>query len=103
MFTFTENSSSNSTEFFFCLLKLLTTLNPIQSTLTIKILFISFSGASSGIGAATAVEFAKHRVKVAINGRNAENLQKTAKKCYEAGLKEGEVTNCTKVHYESNF
>ena len=50
-----------------------------------------FLGASSGIGAATAVEFAKHGVKVAINGRNAENLEKTAKKCYEAGLKESEV------------
>ena len=49
------------------------------------------SGASSGIGAATAVEFAKHGVKVAINGRNAENLEKTAKSCYEAGLKETEV------------
>ena len=48
-------------------------------------------GASSGIGAATAVAFAKHGVKLAINGRNAENLEKTAKKCYEAGLKETEV------------
>ena len=48
-------------------------------------------GASSGIGAATAVGFAKHGVKVAINGRNAENLEKTAKKCYLAGLKETEV------------
>ena len=48
-------------------------------------------GASSGIGAATAVEFAKHGVKIAINGRNAENLDKTAKKCYQAGLKETEV------------
>ena len=52
---------------------------------------INFLGASSGIGAATAVEFAKHGVKVAINGRNAENLEKTAKKCYEAGLRETEV------------
>ena len=48
-------------------------------------------GASSGIDAATAVEFAKHGVKVAINGRNAENLEKTAKKCYEARLKETQV------------
>ena len=48
-------------------------------------------GASSGIGAATAMEFTKQGVKVAINGRNAANLEKTAKKCYEAGLKETEV------------
>ena len=48
-------------------------------------------GASSGIGASTAVEFAKHGVKLAINGRNAENLEKTAKKCYDVGLKETEV------------
>ena len=64
-------------------------------------------GASSGIGAATAVEFAKHGVKVAINGRNADNLEKTAKKCYEAGLKETEVTiiinlNPMKLHV-SNY
>ena len=50
-----------------------------------------YLGASSGIGAATAVEFAKHGVKLAIHGRNVENLEKTAKKCYEAGLKEAQV------------
>ena len=50
-----------------------------------------FLGASSGIGVATAVEFAKHGVKLAINGRNAANLEKTAKKCYEAGLIKTEV------------
>ena len=26
-----------------------------------------------------------------VNGRNAENLEKTAKNCYEAGLRETEV------------
>ena len=60
-------------------------------------IFTLFSGASSGIGAATAIEFAKHGVKLAINGRNAENLEKTAKKCYEAGLKETEVKNSLNV------
>ena len=56
-----------------------------------NILLNLYFGASSGIGAATAVAFAKHGVKLAINGRNAENLEKTAKKCYEVGLKETEV------------
>ncbi len=48
-------------------------------------------GASSGIGRATAVEFAKHGVKVAIAGRNAERLEETAQLCYKEGLKEKDV------------
>ena len=41
------------------------------------------SGASSGIGAGTAVYFAKNGAKVAITGRNEENLKKIAQKCEE--------------------
>ncbi len=50
------------------------------------------SGASSGIGRATAVEFAKHGVKVAIAGRRAEKLEETAQLCYKEGLKEKDVS-----------
>ena len=42
------------------------------------------SGASSGIGAGTAVHFAENGAKVAITGRNEENLKKIAQKCEEA-------------------
>ena len=65
--------------------------NPVCYSISLLISKVRSLGASSGICAATAVKFAKHEVKLAINGRNAENLEKTAKKCYEAGLKETEV------------
>ena len=48
-------------------------------------------GASAGIGASSAVEFAKEGAKLSITGRNAENLNKTAKKCEEAGLSKDDV------------
>ena len=41
------------------------------------------SGASSGIGAGTAKMFCELGAEVAITGRNAENLQKTADGCGE--------------------
>ena len=47
-------------------------------------LFSFHLGASSGIGAGTAVYFAKNGAKVAITGRNEENLKKIAQKCEEA-------------------
>uniref|UniRef100_UPI00398EB3F6 3-oxoacyl-[acyl-carrier-protein] reductase FabG n=1 Tax=Pristiophorus japonicus TaxID=55135 RepID=UPI00398EB3F6 len=43
------------------------------------------TGASSGIGAGTALLFAKLGVKLALNGRNVENLTKVGKACEEAG------------------
>lgn len=50
--------------------------------------FLSFTekvvlvtGASSGIGAATAIAFSKLGANLAITGRNLENLQKTATNC----------------------
>lgn len=46
---------------------------------------VIITGASSGIGAGTAVHFSKLGAKVTITGRNEENLRKTASKC------EGEV------------
>ncbi|XP_044735053.1 3-oxoacyl-[acyl-carrier-protein] reductase FabG-like [Chrysoperla carnea] len=42
---------------------------------------VLITGASSGIGAATAIHFSKHGAKLALTGRNAENLQKIAKQC----------------------
>ncbi|XP_078082838.1 3-oxoacyl-[acyl-carrier-protein] reductase FabG isoform X2 [Mustelus asterias] len=43
------------------------------------------TGASSGIGAGTAILFAKLGAKLALNGRNEENLTKVGKACEEAG------------------
>lgn len=46
------------------------------------------TGASSGIGAASAVLFAKHGAKLALIGRNEERLNATSDKCFHAnGLK----------------
>ena len=39
------------------------------------------TGASSGIGAATAIMLSKHGATLAISGRNEENLNKTAGLC----------------------
>jgi len=39
------------------------------------------TGASSGIGAATAIQLAKLGASVSLTGRNLENLQATASKC----------------------
>ncbi|BFF91598.1 glucose 1-dehydrogenase-like [Drosophila madeirensis] len=45
---------------------------------------VLITGASSGIGAATALKFAKLGACLALNGRNVENLKKVAKQCSEA-------------------
>lgn len=42
---------------------------------------ILISGASSGIGAATAELFAQNGASLILTGRKLENLQKTAEKC----------------------
>jgi len=63
------------------------------------------TGASSGIGAATAVQFAKLGALLAITGRNVENLEKTAKQCQEQGGQEPlmikadlvQEEDCTKI------
>ncbi|XP_014678454.1 PREDICTED: 3-oxoacyl-[acyl-carrier-protein] reductase FabG-like isoform X2 [Priapulus caudatus] len=49
------------------------------------------TGASSGIGAATAIHFASLGAKLAITGRDLHSLEKTKKKCTEEGLAEDEV------------
>ncbi|XP_077976907.1 3-oxoacyl-[acyl-carrier-protein] reductase FabG-like isoform X2 [Glandiceps talaboti] len=43
--------------------------------------------ASSGIGAATSVLFAKLGANLALSGRNVENLEKTGKRCEETSCK----------------
>lgn len=43
------------------------------------------TGASSGIGAATAILFAKLGARLALNGRDVENLKKVAEQCTECG------------------
>ncbi|CAD0197526.1 unnamed protein product [Chrysodeixis includens] len=42
---------------------------------------VLITGASSGIGADTAIEFAKLDAKLVVTGRNKDNLEKTAKEC----------------------
>ena len=57
-----------------------------MSSLAGKVAIIT--GASSGIGAATAVHFSRLGAVLAITGRNAENLAKTARECRESGGQE---------------
>jgi len=47
---------------------------------------IYFLGASSGIGAATAILFSELGASLSLFGRNLENLQKTADKCSEKSI-----------------
>ncbi|CAH1248678.1 DHRS2 [Branchiostoma lanceolatum] len=49
------------------------------------------TGASSGIGRGTAVEFAQLGAHLALTGRNQENLQATAKVCVEAGTLQDKI------------
>lgn len=46
-----------------------------------------FSGASSGIGAGTAILFCKLGAEVAITGRKVENLSQTAEECEKSNRK----------------
>ena len=50
-------------------------------------------GASSGIGAATAIRFASHGIKLALTGRNEGRLEETVNKCLSSGLKKDDVGN----------
>ena len=57
------------------------------------------TGASSGIGAATSVLFAKLGAKVSLTGRSEENLQKTAKECETHGAKVSQSKTVLSVTY----
>jgi len=52
---------------------------------------VLISGASSGIGAGIAAEFARWGVKLALTARDASRLSATAKQCQEAGLSAGDI------------
>lgn len=60
-----------------------------MSSVSKKVVLIT--GASSGIGTETAVEFSKLGSKVVLCGRNEENLESTAKKCHDVGLASEDV------------
>jgi NADP-dependent 3-hydroxy acid dehydrogenase YdfG len=49
------------------------------------------TGASSGIGAETAVYMGKLGCRLLITGRNKDNLEATRKRCLEAGVLESNV------------
>ncbi|KHJ86704.1 oxidoreductase, short chain dehydrogenase/reductase family protein, partial [Oesophagostomum dentatum] len=51
------------------------------------------TGSSSGIGAATALLFAKEGANVTITGRNAEGVERTRKAIVEVGISEDHI-NC---------
>ncbi|XP_078697184.1 3-oxoacyl-[acyl-carrier-protein] reductase FabG-like [Branchiostoma floridae x Branchiostoma belcheri] len=52
---------------------------------------VIITGASSGTGRGTAVEFAQLGAYLALTGRNQENLQATAKACVEAGTPQDKI------------
>lgn len=49
-------------------------------------------GATSGIGAGTAVCFASLGCKLSLTGRNTTNLEKTIEDCIKAGAKKTDVS-----------
>ncbi|XP_071497222.1 3-oxoacyl-[acyl-carrier-protein] reductase FabG-like [Diadema antillarum] len=52
---------------------------------------VLITGASSGIGAVTAVQFAEDGASLALGGRNEERLEEVAKECLSKGLSEDKV------------
>ncbi|KAG8239200.1 hypothetical protein J437_LFUL018565 [Ladona fulva] len=65
-------------------------LNPEMSSLRDKVVVIT--GASSGIGAGTAVHFASLGCKLVIAGRNEDNLKGVSQKCLGSGLSADKVS-----------
>ena len=63
--------------------------DPLHTSLIGKVAIVT--GASSGIGAATAVMFARLHASVVLTGRNCTDLEATSALCVDAGLKEEQV------------
>ncbi|CAL1288140.1 unnamed protein product [Larinioides sclopetarius] len=60
-----------------------------MATFTGKVALIT--GASSGIGAGTAILFASLKCKLGLVGRNSQNLDKIIADCKETGAKDGDI------------
>ena len=67
------------------------TLSSTILLLPIIIIADVFSGASSGIGAGVAEEFAKYGSRLALTGRNMDHLEETAKRCISVGLPKSHI------------
>ncbi|VDM70951.1 unnamed protein product [Strongylus vulgaris] len=50
------------------------------------------TGASSGIGRAAAVLFAKHKYQLSLTGRNEAALRDVARECVQQGITENDVS-----------
>ncbi|XP_017460671.1 PREDICTED: 3-oxoacyl-[acyl-carrier-protein] reductase FabG-like [Rhagoletis zephyria] len=61
------------------------------------------TGASSGIGAATAVKFAKLGASLALNGRNEKNLKAVAQQCANVGKEPHLVVGDVSKEYDIKF
>jgi len=55
-------------------------------------MFGVFTGASSGIGAASAVKFAKHGCRLVVNGRKQQALNEVADRCVAEGITRDNVS-----------
>jgi len=66
-----------------------------MSSLAGKVAIIT--GASSGIGAATALHFSKLGAHLAITGRNLQNLEKTGESCLASGADICNEEDCKKI------
>ncbi|RCN39356.1 oxidoreductase, short chain dehydrogenase/reductase family protein [Ancylostoma caninum] len=57
----------------------------------VSLMSFSITGASSGIGRATALLFAKHKYQLSLTGRNEAALKDVAKECVQQGITENDL------------
>lgn len=73
-----------------------------MSSLLNKVVIVT--GASSGIGAATALEFAKNGAKLVLAARNVERLNEVASQCSSKGLQQEKIlVKCCDITIEDNL